>query len=299
MKIALYDSENNGYPNLALMKISAWHKKQGDDVTWFSPLLSNNYDVVYASKIFTWTTAYPYLPSKKIDSGGTGYDLGKVLPDYVEHICPDYSLYLCKKSYGFLTRGCLRKCPWCFVPKKEGEIRAHADIEEFARHKEVILMDNNVLAHDHGIKQIEKIAKLGLRVDFNQGLDARLIDNDIARRLSKIKFIDYVRLACDRAEMIEPIRKAVELLRWHNVSPARLFCYVLVTDIADALERVRFLKSMYVLPFAQPYRDTGGSGPTREQKAFARWVNCRQIYKTVPWEDYKYRAESEAYNKGK
>jgi len=143
-----------------------------------------------------------------------------------------------------------------------------------------------VLAHPHGIEQIEKIAKLGLKVDFNQGLDARLIDDGIAKRLSNVKWIRHIRLACDTAAMIEPIRKAVELLRWHNANPAQLFCYVLVNDIDDALERVRFLKSMYVLPFAQPYRDPEGNEPTKKQRRFARWVNHKAIYKTTTWEDY-------------
>ena len=211
----------------------------------------------------------------------------KNLPDEVEHICPDYSLYNCDKSYGFLTRGCIRNCPWCFVPKKEGEIRANADITEFVRHDHVVFMDNNVLAHPHGIEQIEKIAKMGLSVDFNQGLDARLIDNSMAKLLSKIRWSPSVRLACDSVAMIEPIRKAVELLRWHNVTPSRYFCYVLVKDIDDAIERIKFLKGMYIDPFCQPYRDQDGTEPTKVQCDFARWVNHKAIFKTTTWADYK------------
>ena len=284
MKIALHDPDNNGYPNLALMKLSAWHKQQGDTVEWFNPIF--RYDKVYSSKIFTWTPKDPYLPINT-DCGGTGYDITKTLPQAIEHICPDYSLYDCHKSYGFLTRGCIRSCHWCFVPRKEGKIRKHADIEEFARHKEVVLMDNNVLAHRHGIKQIEKIAKMGISVDFNQGLDARLIDNSIAKLLGKLKWKPSIRLACDTVKMIEPVRKAVELLRWHNVTPSQYFCYVLVQEIDDALERVKFLKGIYVYPFCQPYRDKAGTEPTREQKAFARWCNHRAIFRSTTWEDYK------------
>ena len=287
MKIALHDSENNNYPNLALMKLSAWHKTQGDSVSWFNALLGG-YDKVYSSKVFTWTKPDPYLPPAAI-RGGTGHDITVSLPDEVEHICPDYSLYGTEQSMGFLTRGCVRNCPWCFVPKKEGSIRAHADIEEFCRHKEVVLMDNNVLAHDHGLEQIEKMARLGLKVDFNQGLDARLIDDAVAKRLGKLKWIRHIRLACDSAAMIEPIRRAVGLLRWHNVNPAGIFCYVLVKDIDDALERVRFLKSMYVEPFAQPYRSPEGTEPSKEQKAFARWCNHKAAYKSSTWDEYKAR----------
>ena len=186
MRVALHDSDETNFPNLALMKLSAWHKAQGDEVSWFAPDKKLRYDRVYSSKIFTFTPEQ-ILPSGAI-KGGTGYGMSLNLPDEIEHICPDYQLYRHKLmlkgrvnklfdcSMGFLTRGCPNDCPWCIVPKKEGGIRAHADIEEFCRHRHVILMDNNVLAHDHGIKQIEKISRLGLRVDFNQALDARRID---------------------------------------------------------------------------------------------------------------------------
>lgn len=289
MKIGLHDSEANGYPNVALMKLSAYHKADGDSVEWFSSV-GGVYDKVYSSKIFTWSDQEPYLPKDAV-FGGTGNDITTVLPEEIEHICPDYSLYGANQSYGFLTRGCIRNCPWCFVPKKEGAIRANADIEEFCRHKEVVLMDNNVLAHSHGIDQIEKIGRIGLKVDFNQGLDARLIDDSVARRLAKLKWLEPIRLACDSVGQIESIRKAVELLRWHNATPSRFSCYVLVEDIADALERVRFLKGIYVDPFCQPYRSPDGSEATKEQRDFARWVNHKATFKSTTWEEYNKRTE--------
>jgi hypothetical protein len=285
IKVVLHDAENNDYPNLALMKLSAWHKAQGDKVEKFNPLFWAG-DRVYSSKVFTFTPEDPYLPLDAI-KGGTGYGLTNKLTDEIEHCCPDYSLYDVGYSMGFLTRGCPRKCDWCFVPEKEGDVAAHADIEEFARHKEVVLMDNNVLAHDHGIDQLEKIAKLGLKVDFNQGLDARLIDDGIARRLSKIKWLNPVRLACDNKGQMESVRRAVELLRWHNVTPRRYFCYVLVKDVDDAIERVKFLKGMDVDPFAQPYLDKQGSLPTERQRKFARWVNHKAEFKSRTWEEYE------------
>ena len=284
MRVALHDNERNAYPNLALMKLSARYKEKGYDVEWFDP--AKTYDVVCSSKIFTWTEKDPALPSTAV-CGGTGNNVTMKLPEEVEHICPDYSLYGAEKSYGFLTRGCIRNCPWCFVPKKEGTIKAHADIDEFCRHKEVVLMDNNVLAHDHGIAQIEKMAKMGVKVDFNQGLDARLIDVSVARRLGNLKRLHPVRLDCDTAGQIDSISKAVQLLRWHNVTPRRYFCYVLVKDIGDAIERVKFLKGIHVDPFCQPYRDAEGNEPTKEQRAFARWVNMKAAFNVSTWEEYK------------
>ncbi len=285
MNIALHDADDTRYPNLALMKLSAWYKSQGDNVSLFEPI-TQSYDKVYSSKVFTFTKKNDYLPMDT-QFGGSGYSLNVNLPENIEHICPDYDLYGINYSMGFLTRGCNRKCEHCIVPTKEGHIREHADITEFARHKSVVLMDNNVLAHPHGIAQIEKIARLGIAVDFNQGLDARLIDHCVARILKKVKWLQPIRLACDSSGQIDIVRKAITILRWENVTPRRYSCYVLVKDIDDALDRIKFLKGMFVDPFAQPYRDRGGTEPTHEQKALARWVNMKANFNSLTWEEYK------------
>ena len=283
MNIGLHDPDNTNYPNLALMKISAWHKSKGHTVSFFNACC--DYDYIYSSKVFTWTTDF-YLPQEAM-KGGIGYRSFVPLANSIEHICPDYSLYGIDYSMGFLTRGCPNKCSWCIVPEKEGDIKSHADIKEFAQHKKVVLMDNNVLACDHGIQQIEKIAKLGLKVDFNQGLDARLIDDGIAKRLSNVKWLHPVRLACDSDAQMEAVFKAVTLLRWHNTRPLRYFVYVMVNDLECALERVKFLKGLYCEPFAQPYRDFENKViPTQEQKHFSRWVNHTACFNSVEWKDY-------------
>lgn len=262
--------------------LTIWHKKQGDEITFYNSF--EKYDKVYSSKIFTWSNDF-YLRGN-IEKGGTGYNLFNVLPDEIEHICPDYDLYETDCSYGFLTRGCIRKCPWCIVPTKEGPIRPHAEIEEFLKHKNVIIMDNNILACDHGIKQIEKIAKLGIKVDFNQGLDSRLIDDSVANLLSKIKWLHPLRMACDSQEQIAPLIKAVTLLRWHNVRPIKYFVYVLVTkELQEVIERIKIIKGMHLDPFAQPFRN--GEKPNKIQKDFARWVNHKAIFNSVSFENYK------------
>ena len=285
MRVALHDADQTAFPNLALMKLSAKHKALGDSVGWLIALERDQYDLVYSSKVFTFTPEDGYLPDGAV-CGGTGSEDMVELDDETEHLCPDYGLYGLDYSVGFLTRGCPRKCDWCFVPKKEGPIRPHADIEEFARHKDVVLLDNNVLAHNHGIEQIEKIAHLGLRVDFNQGLDARLIDDAMARLLGKVRWLKPIRLACDHRGQIPAVRKAVECLRWHNVTPRAYFAYVLVKDVDDAVERVRMLKGMHVDPFAQPFIPPEGTPPTYKQRAFARWCNHKAECKSRAWEDY-------------
>ena len=286
MKIALHDADKTKFPNLALMKLSAWHKRAGNEVSIYEPLFRSTYDIVYSSKVFTYTkTELPFV--KNLIFGGTGYDSHMTLPEDCEHIMPDYDIYGLNQSYGFLTRGCIRKCKHCVVPEKEGDIKPHADIEEFLAHKECILMDNNVLACDHGIEQIEKIARLGIKVDFNQGLDARLIDDGIARRLAKIKWLHPVRLACDSQSQLESLRTAVEFLRWHNVRPARYFVYTLIEDVEEAIERIKFIKGLYCEPFAQPLRDPkNDKKPTQKQKDFSRWVNHTAVFNSVLWEDY-------------
>jgi len=281
MQVGLVDIDGK-MPNLVLMKLSAWHKLQGDDVELTTPVFAPIYDRVYASQVFTWSLT-PSMEGVQI--GGTGVDLKTTLPDDVEAMCPDYSLYKMDYSMGFLTRGCIRKCPFCFVPEKEGKIRPAADIEDFLRHKKAVLLDNNVLAHEHGIRQIEKIAGLGIRVDFNQGLDARLIDVGIAKLLNRVKWDRYIRIACDSVSMMAAVEKAVNKLRSAGYG-REIFCYMLVKDVDEAHDRAEFLRGLNVTPFAQPYRDPNGAEPPRRAKDFARWVNHRAIFKTVRWEEY-------------
>lgn len=294
MKVGLIDVDGHNFPNLALLKISAWHKAKGDSVELITPLEAKQYDQTYASKVFSWSQL-PTLPDNCI-IGGSGYDKHKDLPEEIEHTCPDYNLYPLsyeydRTSFGFLTRGCISNpgiCPECIVPEKEGKIRPHADIGEFARHKEVTLLDNNVLSCDWGIQQIEKIAKLGLKVDFNQGLDARLIDDSVAKLLSKVKWHKPVRLALDRMENKDYVLNAVQRLRWRNVTPMAYSCYVLIKDNKnDAIERIRFLKGIGVDPFPQPYRNPQGDAPKQWQKDLARYVNHKATFKSVWIEDYK------------
>lgn len=283
MRVGLIDVDSK-IPNLVLMKISAFHKAEGDTVEWYNPLISDC-DKVYASKVFTFTPDYDYYPSN-VEKGGTGY--GNYCTNWNYSGCPDYEIYKMDYSVGFLTRGCPNKCSWCVVPRKEGGIKPESDIEDFLRHDKAVLLDNNVLASAHGLRQIEKIAKLKIKIDFNQGLDARLIDRQVAELLSKVRWLRPIRLACDSQAMKDPVEKAVRLLRAAGATPANYFCYMLVKDVDEAHDRSEFLRSLKVDPFAQPYRDFDmNTEPKQEQKDFTRWVNRKAIWKSVKWEDYR------------
>lgn len=301
MKIGLIDVDgHNGFPNLALMRLSSWHKNRGDAVEWWSGL--EYYDRVYMSKIFTFTPDIDtIINAGEIIKGGTGYKIYVDLPPEIEATPPDYSMYpKFKSAIGFLTRGCIRACPWCVVPKKEGTVRPVATWQEIKRtdSREIVFLDNNVLASSYGLEQIEEMGHEKVWVDFNQGLDARLITPNIAKMLSALHWIKFVRLACDTDEMLPIVEQATKYLLEAGVARSRFFAYVLVQDIKSAHKRVCALHRMGVSPFAQPYRDFDGGEPTREQKAFARWCNNKFIFKSCTWEDYQYPGKPTATPKG-
>ena len=282
MLIGLHDSDRTNFPNLALMKLSAWHKQQGDSVDWFLPIMP--YNKVYSSKVFTFTPEDPYLPSDAV-RGGVGYGLLDELPEEIDTMFPDYSIYpKVNYSIGYLTRGCIRNCPWCIVPKKEGYIRPYRTWTQVKRSdsRDIVFMDNNVLASEYGIGQMEEMIGQNVRVDFNQGLDARLITPEVAKILSKLKWIRHIRMSADTDPMLNVVLEKIDLLKSYGVKPYRVFVYVLTQDIESAEKRCLALRDIGADPFAQPYRDfTNNTEPKEELKRFARWVNDKAIFNSA------------------
>lgn len=282
MRIGLIDVDSK-IPNLSLMKLSAWHKSHGDNVQFLNAF--QKYDRVYASKIFDFTDDFRYWPDCEIVKGGSGYGLDEKLPNEVEHTYPDYGLYGCDYAMGFITRGCIRNCPFCIVPKKEGRIHQVAEIEEFWKGQEkLMLLDNNLTAAPNVFeKTILQLIDLRIRVDFNQGLDARLIDDQKARLLSKVRLWKQIHLAWDSVKDEKEVLRGLEMLLKHN-SPKRLMIYVLIgfdSTFEEDLYRIERLREMKLDSFAMPF---DRSNPY--QRNFARWVNHKAIFKSVSWNEY-------------
>lgn len=297
MKIGLHDAEkeylkNKSFPNYALMKISAWHKAQGDTVEWWNPLYK--YDLVYSSKVFDFTPVNPYLPDNTI-RGGTGYKdipIDRMLAMKIDDMFPDYSIYpKCDYAIGYITRGCPNNCRWCVVPRKEGQIRAYRTWQDLVRQdtNKLILMDNNVISCKYGIEQLKSLIGSGYRIDLNQGMDARLVTKYVANILSQLSWIRFIRFSCDQKSQIAPVRRTVDLLIERGVKPYRIFVYLLVTaDIEDASERVEALKGYKAINlYAQAERnDRLGIMPNAVQLEFQQRYVYGGCYRSETWKEY-------------
>lgn len=259
--------------NLSLMKLCSWHQKKGDDVTVLD-LSSFKFDRVYASKIFV---------------GGSGYDLKSELPKEIEAQVPDYEKFKLDYSIGFTSRGCIRDCGFCLVREKEGYIR-EAPFDWISHHK-VIVLDNNFLASSMWREKLEYFIRQKLKVSFNQGLDIRLINEENARLLSKIKYYDShfrrrrLYFAFDDPKLENIVWDNVRLLNDSGIPSNHLMFYVLVgynTTFQEDYDRFEILQSLGCLPYIMIYNNRRDKPILRH---FARWVN-RALYEHIPWENY-------------
>ena len=314
MRIGLIDVDGHRYPNLPLMKLSAWHKAKGDTVEWYEPLfhtIGEPFDLVYMSKVFSFTPDYPYgINCKKLVRGGSGYAIeltdGKEfyhkekdtdLPYEIEHIYPDYSMYpehTKDTAFGFLTRGCPRACHLCHVSSKEGRLsRKVADLSEFWRgQKHIEILDPNTLACKEWEPCLQQLIDSKSRINFNQGLDIRATNDHKNEMLSQIK-IDEIHFAWDRYEDKEIICPKFDAFRKiSKVHPHDLQVYVITGDrdrrIRDEdLYRIYWLRDHGYAPYVTIY-DKANLPRNHELIKLQRWVNNRWVFWKVPtFEEYK------------
>lgn len=306
-RIGLIDVDGHNFPNIALMKISAYHKSIGDSVEWYEPLFSGHMDRVYMSKVFSFTPDYEYfIDADEIIGGGTGYAIhlengkevfdgtkDKPLPDEIEHIYPDYSIYgITDTAYGFMTRGCPRNCPFCIVGKKEGcKAYTVAPLSEFWRgQKHIVLLDPNPIAVPDWKQNLQQLIDSNALVDFTQGIDMRLMTTEKAEYIRKIK-VKTVHFAWDRyadKEMIVPkFRTFKEVTGWHR---SKLVVYVLTnfdSTFEQDIERIYTLRELGFSPDVRIYEKYLLPKGHLIRK-LQRYVNSPQIFNSVKrFEDYE------------
>lgn len=315
-KIGMIDVDNwqkldDCFPNLVIMKLSAWHKSQGDVVEWYQPMFSGHCDKVYMSKVFSFSEDYPYsIDADEIEYGGSGYCISlangkevfdkskdKELPYEIEHMMPDYSLYgITDTAYGFMSRGCPRGCDFCIVKDKEGR-RSYkvADLSEFWNgQKNIELFDPNTLACKDWKDILQQLADSKACVNFNQGVDIRLMTEEKAEMIKKIK-VKVIHFAWDRYEDKAIIQPRFE--KWTGVfgksfNRSKVQCYVLCgfkekRVLDEDIERIMWLRnecniSPYVMLYDKEHIPRG-----HELRKLQRWVNNRIIFWSCPtFEDY-------------
>lgn len=306
-KIGLIDIDSHNYPNLPLMKLSAWHKAQGDSVEWYQPIGSGHMDKVYLSKVFSFSPDFQFfIDADEISKGGSGYCISLVdgkevydkskdipLPYEIEHIYPDYSLYeITDTAYGFLTRGCPRGCAFCHVAPKEGKAsRKVADLAEFWRgQKNIVLNDPNILASPDWEDLLQQLIDSNAWIEFNQGLDIRLMTEDKAEMIKRLK-VNNLHFAWDKYEDKEQILPKLEMFKAVTQFDFRKLAVYCLCNFGSTfeqdLERVYTLRDLGYSPYVMLYNKESIPRWSR-LKSLERWVNNRFIFRSVErFEDYR------------
>ena len=310
MQIGLIDVDNwnnlkGCFPNLPLMKLSAWHKEQGNLVEWYDP--SKHYDLVYMSKVFSFTNEpFEEIHADQVVKGGSGYAIQLIdgkevfdqkkhsnLPDHIEHIFPDYSLYgITNTAHGFMSRGCPRGCFFCHVKAKEG-CKAYkvADLNEFWNgQKNIELYDPNTLACPEWKDILQQLIDSKANVDFNQGVDIRLMTDEKCEMLMQMK-IKYIHFAWDRYQdkkfVVPKLQRFKEMTGW---SRDKVTVYILTnydTTMEQNLERVKTCRELGFNPYIMRY-DKEHIPRGSEINKLARYVNTKRIFWLCPtFEQYK------------
>lgn len=293
MNIGLIDVDGHNFPNLALMKLSAWHKSRGDTVDWWWGF--DHYDRVYMAKVFdeTYTHDIPEpVNADEIIKGGTGYGLDNKLPDEIEHIYPDYSLYpelTRDTAYGFLSRGCPRGCHFCIVATKEGRrsVKVANLSEWWSGQKNIVLMDPNLLACPDHMDLLGQLIDSKAWVDVNQGFDCRLLTPEKIDAINRLKLKD-IHFAWDYMKETPAVLRGLEMykeLATRKPHGQYATVYTLVnydTTMEENLYRIYTLRDMGYDPYVMIYDKPNAP---QEIRLLQRWCNNRMIFRSEP--DFK------------
>jgi hypothetical protein len=301
VRVALCDVDSHHWPNLCLMKLSAYHKALGHFVEWWRP--DGHYDLVYKSRVFTDLYSKDDIVvnnADKVVCGGTGYDLNNRLPNAVEHTYPDYSIYpeFQSTAYGFLSRGCPRACGFCIVSEKEGRRSIQvADLFEFwTGQREIKLLDANLLACPDHERLLRQLAESHAWVDFTQGLDIRLTTPDNVALLNQVR-TKAVHFAWDNPnDDLKPYFQ--RFLEMTNIRDKRRRTVYVLTNYSSTHEqdlyRVETLRDMGYTPYVMIYNKPSAPKITLQLQ---RWVNNKRIFYTVGrFEDFMEGSRSSKSN---
>jgi hypothetical protein len=298
MKVLLIDADSK-IPNLALMKLSTYHKNQGDEVTLIQlniPYYPNKpkrhfyapsgYDKYYCSTIFTGSEEY--IHGDNIQFGGTGHNLTTVLPSYIESLEPDYSIYPDNDtSYGFITRGCINNCSFCVVPQKEGKIHQVNTIQDIVRHKKVKFMDNNILALPSHKEILQEIVDMKLKCQFNQGLDIRLINEENSILISKMNYLGDYLFAFDNWAYLPIIESKLELMKWRKDYKFKFFLYCHPDmPISNIVNRINYLKEKKCLPYVMRHISCWDSQYSKFYIDIASWCNQPNLFRKMTFKEF-------------
>jgi hypothetical protein len=281
MNVNIYTPDSK-MPNLAAMKISAYHKQIGDRVTLNRPYFSGmNADLTYASVLFRGTPEKEYPAADLV--GGPAFPESK-LPPEMDTMKPDYALYPgIDYSMGYTYKACPRTCEHCIVPKQQNDDK-HYSIWDFheTRFKKIMLMNNNTFADPNWRDTFAEIADAKLTV-IEHGFDARYVGKEQAQAIKNLKREGYIHFAWDYPEHEEDVLRGLCHLRTAKVSKVMVYVMIGHTTPEEDLHRVLILDAMGFDPYVMPLDKSN-----EYQRKFQRWCNAKQVFnKPVRWQDYK------------
>lgn len=303
-KILLVDVDSK-IPNIALMKLSTFFKNKGNSVelkklglTYYKKpenriiIDGSDYDAVYISIVFKINKeSLKVINCDDVQIGGIGYDLSKKLPKEIDDLPEDYTIYPDNNcSYGFITRGCIRNCYFCIVPKKEGMIHKYRDPSDIIKHKKVIFMDNNILAYEGHKEILKELRDKKVKCQFNQGLDIRKIDDENAKLLSELNYFGEYYFAFDDLKIEPIILEKLEIIHKYITKDWKLkmflYCNPNMDLVNDVVYRVNFCKNHKILPYLMRDQSCWDSENNEFYIDLCAWCNQPGLFKKMKFEEF-------------